>query len=105
MRFILEFTISIVVTLIIITVLKKITKVSRPRNAKVHLKDYAFPSGHSGVSFAGATSFVFWANTLPEHNWLGIVASIFWIIFAILIARWRLIQEFILCFKLSPVLF
>lgn len=52
------------VTLLIVDIVKKITRVPRPVDALVQLSDYAFPSGHSAFAFTMATVvFLFLINS------------------------------------------
>jgi membrane-associated phospholipid phosphatase len=59
-----QLIIILVITALITLVIKNITKVPRPKNAVVKLCDYAFPSGHTSISFALATFYTFFINNL-----------------------------------------
>lgn len=83
--FIIIFTTS-VLTLVI----KNITKISRPENAVVKLCDYAFPSGHTSLSFAVATFYTYLILNLKIEliEKILLIAVIFTGV--ILIVYWRL---------------
>jgi membrane-associated phospholipid phosphatase len=49
-----ELILIIFTTYILTLVVKNITKIPRPQNAIIKLCDYAFPSGHTSLSFAVA---------------------------------------------------
>lgn len=59
-----QLIIIILITAVITLVIKNITKVPRPKNAVVKLVDYAFPSGHTSISFALATFYTYFIYNL-----------------------------------------
>lgn len=61
----LQLIIILLTTSIVTLVIKNITKVPRPQNAVVKLVDYAFPSGHTSISFALATFYTFFIYNMP----------------------------------------
>ena len=62
---IFQLIIIVVATLVLTHSIKRITKISRPENSLVKLSDYAFPSGHTSMSFALATFYTFFILDLP----------------------------------------
>lgn len=59
-----QLIIILVITSVITLVIKNITKVPRPKNAVIKLVDYAFPSGHTSISFALATFYTYFIYDL-----------------------------------------
>lgn len=85
---IIDISLVIIITLGITLVVKNTTKVPRPKNALVALRDYAFPSGHTSFSFAVAvfyTYFILNLNIEPIEKimlvaliFAGVVSIIYW---------------------------
>ncbi|MCF7831658.1 MAG: phosphatase PAP2 family protein [Candidatus Pacebacteria bacterium] len=85
---IVDISLIIVITLGITLILKNITRVPRPQNALVTLRDYAFPSGHTSFSFAVAifyTYFILHLNIeliekimLVAVIFAGVISIIYW---------------------------
>lgn len=85
---IVDISLIIVITLGITLILKNTTKVPRPQNALVALRDYAFPSGHTSFSVAVAffyTYFILNLNIEPIEKimliaviFAGVISIIYW---------------------------
>jgi membrane-associated phospholipid phosphatase len=85
-----QLLIILIITAVITLVIKNITKVPRPKNAVVKLVDYAFPSGHTSISFALATFYTFFIKDL-SINLIDKIILILGIYTAVIfIVYWRL---------------
>jgi len=90
MKSVIELVVILVTTTVVVLGLKNSMKVARPANAKVSVKGYAFPSGHTAFSFALAT---FYAGlvirlSVPFIETLLLILGVF--TGAVFILAWRL---------------
>lgn len=90
MNYLTQLIIILIATSVLTLVVKNATKVPRPKNAMVKLVDYAFPSGHTSLSFALATFYTFFIYHLPIDfvSKIMLVCAIY--AAAIFIVYWRL---------------
>ena len=86
----LQLILIISFTAIITILIKNITKIPRPKNAFVKLCDYAFPSGHTSMSFALANFFTYFIFNLNIDLISKIMLASVIITGSFFIAYWRL---------------
>lgn len=88
--YLLQLLIIIFITGLLTLLIKNITKIPRPKNALVRLMDYAFPSGHTSMSFALATFYTYFIYNL-SIDFISKIMLVGAIYFAtIFIVYWRL---------------
>lgn len=85
------FTTSAILTTSLVLLIKNITMISRPENAIIKLDDFAFPSGHSAMSFALIILFSYFILNENKNKKLNYFFIFILVICAIFISSTRLI--------------
>ena len=88
--YLLQLLIIIFITGLLTLLIKNITKVPRPKNALIRLMDYAFPSGHTSMSFALATFYTYFIYNLSIDFVSKIMLIGILYVATIFIVYWRL---------------